>query len=444
VLTRAAHEAAGLAARAQLPVESIAAWSPPADRQDPVALILGQATTRVPELVPIRHARMAVSPFTFYRGAALPMAADLSTRPNTGIVVQLCGDAHLLNFGLFASPERDLVFDINDFDETLHGPFEWDVLRLATSLVVAGRSRGFAEHESRHAVHRLGRTYVDRMAGYAGLAPIDVYYTRVDAATVLGAAEKRARPFLEETLHAARHRDSAHEVPKLTTVDAEGRRRIGDHPPLIVHEPEATPERIASLRAAYRDSLAEDRRLLLDRYEVVDVARKVVGVGSVGLEALVGLMEGGDGDPLFLQVKQAEASVLERFLAPSPMPGHGARVVAGQRRLQATSDVLLGYAVGDLGRHWYVRQLQDQKGGAVVEAMTAEDLASWGELCGWALARGHARTGEPAMIAGYLGTGRTFEHALGEFAAAYADQTDRDHTAFVEAIRAGRVTAAES
>jgi uncharacterized protein (DUF2252 family) len=188
----------------------------------------------------------------------------------------------------------------------------------------------------------------------------------------------------------------------------------------------------------------EDRRLLLDRYEVVDVARKVVGVGSVGLEALVGLMEGGDGDPLFLQVKQAEASVLERFLAPSPMPSHGARVVAGQRRLQATSDVLLGYAVGDLGRHWYVRQLQDQKGGAVVEAMTAEDLASWGELCGWALARGHARTGEPAMIAGYLGTDRTFEHALGEFAAAYADQTDRDHTAFVEAIRAGRVTPAES
>ena len=220
-------------------------------------------------------------------------------------------------------------------------------------------------------------------------------------------------------------------------------RRIGDHPPLIVHEPRATQERIARLLAAYRDSLQEDRRVLLDRYEVVDVARKVVGVGSVGLEALVGLMQGGDGEPLFLQAKQAEASVLERFLEPSPMPSHGARVVAGQRRLQAASDVMLGSVVGDEDRHWYLRQLQDQKGGAVVEAMTAEDLASWAELCGWALARGHARTGEPATIAGYLGTDKAFEHALGEFATAYADQNDRDHAAFVEAIRDGRVAAAE-
>ena len=290
--TRAAHEAAGKAVQARVPVASIADWLPPADRADPVGLILGQAATRVPELIPIRHARMAVSPFTFYRGAALPMAADLATRPATGIVVQLCGDAHLLNFGLFASPERDLVFDVNDFDETLHGPFEWDVLRLAASLVVAGRSRGFTEHESRHAVHRLGRVYLERMTEYAGMSPIEVYYTRVDAASVLGAVEKRARPFLEQTLQAARHRDSAHEVPKLTTVDAGGRRRIGDHPPLIVHEPEATPDRIERIRAAYRDSLGEDRRILLDRYAVVDVARKVVGVGSVGLEA-AGRAHGG-------------------------------------------------------------------------------------------------------------------------------------------------------
>ena len=281
------------------------------------------------------------------------------------------------------------------------------------------------------------------MAEYAAMSPLDVYYTRVDAASVLGAVEKRARPFLEQTLHAARHRDAAHELPKLTTVDAEGHRRIGDHPPLIVHEPKATPERIARLLAAYRDSLQEDRRVLLDRYEVVDVARKVVGVGSVGLEALVGLMQGGDGEPLFLQAKQAEASVLERYLPPSPMPSHGARVVAGQRRLQAASDVMLGSVVGDEDRHWYLRQLQDQKGGAVVEAMTPEDLASWAELCGWALARGHARTGEPAMIAGYLGTDKAFEHALGAFATAYADQNDRDHAAFVEAIRDGRVMAAE-
>jgi uncharacterized protein (DUF2252 family) len=370
------------------------------------------------------------------------MAADLAQTPTSGIVVQLCGDAHLSNFGLFASPERDLVFDINDFDETLHGPFEWDVKRLASSLVVAGRGRGFAEHDSRHAVHRAVHSYRTRMAEYATMGSLAVYYSRVDAAGVLAYVDKRARPFLRDTVRSASHHDAIHELPKLTAVDADGRRRIVDHPPVISHPPEVTTDLIEATLAAYRETLQEDRRGLLDRYAFVDAALKVVGVGSVGMGAFVALLLGaGEDDPLFLQTKQAEASVLERFLPPSRQPSHGARVVAGQRRLQAASDVLLGWAVGRLGRHWYVRQLQDQKGGAVVDAMTLDDLVTWGELCGWALARGHARSGQPAELAGYLGDDNAFDHAVGDFAAAYADQNERDHAAFVAAIKAGRIAA---
>ena len=440
--SRDERRAAGEAARARVPVGTHAGWRPAPGRADPVALLEEQAATRIPELVPIRYGRMAVSPFTFYRGAALPMAADLSVTPNAGLVVQLCGDAHLSNFGLFASPERDLVFDINDFDETLHGPFEWDVKRLAASLVVAGRSRGFDEHGVQHAVHRSVASYRTRMAQYAGMRAMDVHYSRVDVAGILAYVDKRARPFLQQTVKSTHHHDALHELPKLTGVDAEGRRRIVDHPPLITHHHEATPERIAKALAGYRDSIAEDRRVLFDRYELVDTALKVVGVGSVGLGAFAVLFLGGDeDDPLFLQVKQAEASALERYLPPSAQSSHGARVVAGQRRLQAASDILLGWAVGTLGRNWYVRQLQDQKGGAVVEAMTLDDLATWGELCGWALARGHARSGQPAEIAGYLGTDKAFDHAIGDFAVAYADQNERDYAAFVAAIKAGRVAA---
>jgi len=440
--SRDERRAAGAAARARVPPAAHAAWQPAPDRPDPVTLLEEQATTRIPGLVPIRHGRMAVSPFTYYRGAALPMAADLAAGVSSGIVVQLCGDAHLSNFGLFASPERDLVFDVNDFDETLHGPFEWDVKRLAASIVAAGRTRGFDEHGVQHAVNRTVAAYRTRMAEYAGMRAMDVYYSRVDVAGILAFVDKRARPFLQATVKSAHHHDALHELPKLTEVDAEGRRRIVDHPPLITHRPEVTTEVTAAALAGYRDSIAEDRRVLFDRYELVDAALKVVGVGSVGLGAFAVLLLGGDeDDPLFLQVKQAEASVLERFLSPSTQPSHGARVVAGQRRLQAASDVLLGWTVGAQGRHWYVRQLQDQKGGAVVEAMTPDDLVTWGELCGWALARGHARSGHPAEIAGYLGSDKAFDHAIGDFAAAYADQNERDHAAFVAAIKAGRVAA---
>jgi uncharacterized protein (DUF2252 family) len=440
--TRDALRQAGIDARARLPVAAQAEWKPAADRADAVTLLEEQATTRIPELVPVRYGRMAVSAFTFYRGAALPMAADLAPAPHSGIIVQMCGDAHLSNFGLFASPERDLLFDINDFDETLDGPFEWDLKRLATSLVVAGRSRGFDQRANRHAVHRALEEYRDRMARYAGMRSIDVYYDSVAVSTILDFVDKRARPMIESAVKSASRHDALHELPKLTAV-TDGHRRIVDRPPVIVHWPDVTTAVIDAFIEDYRNSLEEDRRDLLDRYEVIDVALKVVGVGSVGLGALVALFDGGSGDdPLFLQVKQAEASVYERFLAPSGQPTHGARVVAGQRRLQATTDVLLGHAAGGpLGREWYVRQLQDQKASAVVEAMTEEDLATWGELCGWALARGHARTGEPATITGYLGDDSAFEHALAEFAEAYADQTDRDFATFTAAIKDGRIKA---
>jgi uncharacterized protein (DUF2252 family) len=369
------------------------------------------------------------------------MAADLAAGPSTGIIVQLCGDAHLSNFGLFASPERAELFDINDFDETLHGPFEWDLQRLAASLVVAGRSRDFSVHDSRHAVHRAMRSYRERMAEYAGMRAIDVYYASVAVSSILTYVDKRARPMIETAVRSAAHHDSLHELPKLTEV-IDGHRRIVDRPPVIVHRPEVTNPLVDAVMANYRESLQEDRRVLLDRYDIVDYAMKVVGVGSVGLAAGIVLLDGGsDDDPLFLQIKEAQASVYERFLGPSALSSHGLRVVAGQRRLQAASDVLLGSAVGSLGRHWYIRQLQDQKASAVVEAMTEEDLATWGELCGWALARGHARSGEPSTIAGYLGDDHDFDHAMGSFAEAYADQTELDFAAFSAAIKSGRISA---
>ena len=432
---------AGVAARAALPPEKHGTWRPAADRPDPIALLESQAATRFPELVPVRYGRMAVSPFTFYRGAALPMAADLGAIANTGIGVHICGDAHLSNFGLFASPERDLLFDINDFDETLQGPFEFDLKRLAASLVVAGRGRGFTAHDNRHAVHRAIRSYTTRMREYAGMRAIDVYYARVDATGVLAYVDKRARPMLASTVKSTAHHDALHELPKLTTL-VDGHRRIVEHPPTIVRRSDVTHPLVAEAFTGYRTSLQEDRRALVDRYALEDYALKVVGVGSVGLGAFAVLLMGStDEDPLFLQVKQAEASVYERFLGASAHPSHGERVVTGQRRLQAASDVLLGWFTGPGGRFWYVRQLQDQKGSAVVEAMSVEDLATWGELCGWALARGHARSGEPATISAYLGDDDAFEVALATFAEAYADQNEADHAAMLAAIKSGRLVA---
>jgi uncharacterized protein (DUF2252 family) len=384
---------------------------------------------------------MAVSPFTFYRGAALPMASDLSVGPRTEIEVQICGDAHLSNFGLFASPERDLLFDINDFDETLRGPFEFDLKRLAASLVVAGRDRAFTSHDTKHIVHRAMRSYRDRMAEYATMRAIDVYYARVDATGIRAYVDKRARAMIKGTVKATTHHDAIHELPKLTAV-VDGKRRIVERPPTLVKLKAVTEPMADAAFDAYRETLQEDRRVLLDRYALADYALKVVGVGSVGLAAFVALFTGAaDDDPLFLQIKEAEASVYERYLRPSGRASHGERVVTGQRRLQAASDILLGWGVGARGRHAYIRQLQDQKGSAVIETMTIEDLATWGELCGWALARGHARSGEPATIAAYLGTDDAFVHAMAAFAEAYADQNERDHAALLAAIASGRITA---
>jgi uncharacterized protein (DUF2252 family) len=430
----------GLDARHRVPVADLARWAPTRTRADPVDLIAGQAATRLPNLVPVRHARMAASAFAYYRGAALPMAADLSLGPNTGITVQLGGDAHLVNFGLFAAPDRSLVFDMNDFDETLPGPWEWDLKRLAASLVIAGRSRGFSAHDCTHAAHAAVRSYRERMHEYADMGTMAVYYSRLDVGSVREFVSSRARPYLDDTVKAATHHDALAELPKLTEV-VDGHRRLVDRPPLIYHPEEARDWSVVTDGLdGYRQSLQEDRRTLFDRYRPEDLAIKVVGVGSVGLVALVVLfIEPATDEPLILQVKQAEASVLARYLPASPFANEGQRVVTGQRRLQAASDILLGWTTGRLGRHLYVRQHQDQKGSAVIEAMTVADLHAWGALCGWALARGHARSGAPTTIAAYLGDDHEVDHAIGEFATAYADQTQEDFASFTRAVDSGRL-----
>ena len=441
---RAQQRRVGEAARSTVPPESHARWTPAADRPDPIGLLEKQAASRMPELVPLRYSRMAISPLTFYRGAALPMAADLAGTPTSGIQVQLGGDAHLSNFGLFASPERDLLFDLNDFDETLPGPWEWDVKRLAASIVVAARDRGASAHEARRAAAETVRAYQQHVAEYAAMRAIDVYYSRVDATAIEAAVKKGTRAFVASTVHSAAHHDALHELPKLTEVDAEGHVSIVDRPPTTYHHPVVDHEFESLVLDRYAATLEDDRRVLLRRYAIVDAAIKVVGVGSVGLVAGVVLLDGGDGtDPLFLQVKQAEASVLEGFLPPSLAPHHGQRVVEGQRLLQAASDILLGWTTGPQGRQYYARQLQDQKAGAVIDRMSIDDVAQWGTLCGWALARGHARSGEPSAIAGYLGDDGAVADAIAAFGVAYADQTERDHAALLAAIRAGRITAGE-
>ncbi len=442
LLTREERTQLGRAARTRVPASMHGDWTSAPRRADPIALLEDQAKTRIPELVPVRYGRMAVSPFTFFRGAALPMAADLSVTPVSGLTVQACGDAHLSNFGLFASPERNLLFDINDFDETLPGPWEWDLKRLATSLMVAGRELGFDAAMNAHTVHAAVHSYRQRMAAFAEMSALEVYYARVDVEAITGFVNKRARPFLESTVRSSSKHDNLHELPKLTEVGPDGRRRIRDRPPSLVHRPDLTDQALKIGLEAYRESLLVDRRALFDHYQFVDLALKVVGVGSVGLAAIVVLLdEGADEDPVFLQIKEAETSVLERFLGPSVYPTTGERVVSGQRLLQAAGDVLLGWAVGPGGRQFYIRQLQDQKGSAVVEAMTHDDLGAWGRLCGWGLARGHARSGDPVAIAGYLGDDNAIDHALADFAAAYADQNEKDYAALVAAIKSGRITA---
>jgi uncharacterized protein (DUF2252 family) len=445
--------AAGRDARKVTPPESHAELAPTAGRADPVDILQAQDADRLPELVPIRHGRMVLSPFSFLRGSAAVMAADLAAAPSTGLTVQLCGDAHLVNFGLFGSPERRLVFDINDFDETWPGPWEWDVKRLAASLAVAGRANGYGRKVRRGIVLSMAGRYRVAMAEFAAMRDLDVWYARADVddlAGTLGAQlDKTRRKQLDRMRAKAMTRDSLQAYQKLTTA-VDGSRRIVADPPLVVPVRDLVPEmewreladRLRGLLGGYRDSLPDDRRHLFDRYEFVDLARKVVGVGSVGTRCWIVLLAGRDEhDPLLLQVKEAGRSVL----ATVPAEHEGRRVVAGQRLMQAVSDIFLGWqrvpGFDGRTRDFYVRQLRDWKGAVDAEAMEPAGMRDYAALCGWTLARAHARTGDRIAIAAYLGDTAVVDNAFADFAEKYADRTERDHAALAAAVRDGRVTA---
>lgn len=453
----------GKEARARTPRSSHAEFGPAPNRPDPVGLLERQATTRVPELVPIRYGRMLASPFAFFRGAALIMASDLATTPRSGFNAQVCGDAHLSNFGLFASPERKLMFDVNDFDETLPGPWEWDLKRLAASVVIAARDREFSAKEARTTALEVGASYRQEMARLAGLSTLDVWYSHIDVAGLLAEleatagktgsrADKRMAARTAQIITKARTRDSLQALSKLTAV-VDGQLRIVSDPPLVVPSEELFPEEVSDalresfhqLVRGYRRSLQSDRRHLLEEFQFVQIARKVVGVGSVGTRAWILLMVGlGNEDPLFLQAKEAEASVLEEFVAKSGYANHGARVVAGQHLMQAASDIFLGYQPFEgpdgVTRDFYIRQLRDWKGSFEIEGAIPPGLTKYAGVCAQALARAHARSGDRVAIASYLGNGPTFDRALAEFADSYADQNERDYEALRHAASIGRIS----
>ena len=452
------RRATGKAVRAEMPRSSHGEWEPASDRRDVVELLQEQDASRVPELVPVRYGRMLVSPFTFFRGAAYPMAADLAATPRTGLQAQLCGDAHLSNFGVFAAPDRELVFSVNDFDETLPGPFEWDVKRMVASFAVAGRDRGFGAKQRRTVSLTAVRAYREEMAAFAGMGTFDVWYSRVPVDELLAQADrlgtaKQVKRF-EKNIAKARAKDSVKAFGKLTET-VNGRLRIASDQPLIAPVEEVLPPSehhriegfVSEVLRSYRRTLAADRRHLIDRFHYVHMARKVVGVGSVGTRAWIMLLLGRDeGDPLFLQAKEAERSVLEPFLGNSTHANHGQRVVEGQRLMQTASDIMLGWIrASDMDgreRHFYIRQLWDQKGSAVVEAMDPHLMALYAELCGRTLAKAHARSGDALAITGYLGSGDSFDRALASFAESYADQNERDYEAVREAVASGRLEAA--
>ena len=465
-LSEAESKAKGKAARARVPRDSHAMFDPVAGRPDPVSLLEEQATTRVPELVPIRYGRMLVSPFTFFRGAALVMASDLAATPRSGLKAQICGDAHLSNFGVFGSPERQLVFDCNDFDETLPGPWEWDVKRLAASIVVAGRHRGFSKSLRAEAVVSLGRVYREAIRRMASMSNLEVWYSRVEIEGFVSLLQQRAAATgskveahiaatASKLTEKAHTKDSMKALDKLTFV-VDGERRIISDPPLIVPveelfpgvESEAMVELFHGVIRKYRQSLPTDRQHLLEQYQFSQLARKVVGVGSVGTRAWIILLHGPrHEDVLFLQAKEAEASVLERFTKKSSYANHGARVVAGQRLMQASSDIFLGWqrtdGIDGVSRDYYIRQLQDWKGSVDPDNAIPQGMQLYGDLCAHTLARAHARSGDRIAIAAYLGNGPSFEKALARFAEAYADQNERDYEAFAAACRSGRLHAEE-
>jgi uncharacterized protein (DUF2252 family) len=495
------RRARGAEAQTRTPLSSHTKWHPAADRPDPVGLLEEQDTTREPDLVPVRHGRMMVSPFTFYRGAAKIMAADLKDTPVAGLGAQLCGDAHLSNFGAFASPERVLLFDVNDFDETLPGPFEYDVKRMAASFAIAARNNGFSRADARAATLASVTAYREAMASFAQMGTMDIWYAHLDEdelragirTVVAGtarqekraakaekadkgakapkkaekraakqekadreqekaakAAEKRA----DKTLAKAHTRDSLQALSKLCE-QVDGTYRIVSQPPIVVPARDLAATYGLSLDQvmpaiheqfrAYRATLQDDRRHLLERFEIVDAARKVVGVGSVGTRAFIVLLQGRDArDPLFLQIKEATASVLESHLPKSRYRQHGERVVQGQRMMQAASDIYLGWTKGlDVKRHFYWRQLRDMKGSADVESAIPLGLTYYAQICGWTLARAHARSGDPVAIAEYLGSSDAFDRSITDFSQRYADQNEQDYQEFVKAIRSGRLQAQE-
>src|SRR6476646_831088 len=453
--TPAERAARGKAARRELPRSAHAAWEPARRRTDPVDLLEEQAETRLPELGPIRYGRMLVSPFAFFRGAAYLMAADLADTPRTGLHTQLCGDAHLSNFGIYAAPDRRRVFSISDFDETLPGPFEWDVKRLAASFAVAGRDNGFDDGIRRSLVATAVGEYRAAMLRFAAMRNIEVWYTRLDVARILehlgSYASRKQRKRLQSNVAKMRTKDSLRALTKLCqTVD--GELRIVGNPPLVTPIEDVLPgaeqdhlEDVARrMMHTYSRTLPHHRRHLLERYRYVHAARKVVGVGSVGTRTWILLMVGrDDNDPLFLQFKEAQASVLEPFLGTSKYAQHGQRVVEGQRMMQATPDIMLGWeriqTIDGQKRDFYIRQLWDAKGSVEVELMDASQLAAYGRICGWTLARAHARSGDRIAIAAYLGNGRSFDRAMATFAERYADQNERDYASLKEAAENGRV-----
>ena len=446
--------ARGHAARQAVPRTEHATWAPPSSRSDPVVLLDEQNGARVPWLVPIRHGRMMASPLAFYRGAARLMAADLAAAtPSSGLIVQACGDAHLANFGVYASPERQLVFDINDFDETLPGPWEWDVKRLAASFMIAGRQRRLDGAACESITEQAVAGYRTGMREAAAMRTLDVWYDHLTPEKLLKAAEWSQRPARQQVAQVeqrARTRDSLHALHTLAVEEA-GRFRIRSDPPVLLPLREI-PEIgdpatvLASVRAtyeAYKRTLGDDRKVVLDRFRPVDVAQKVVGVGSVGTRCFIMLLEGRDrDDPLFLQVKEAVPSVLEEHVGPGRYAHHGQRVVEGQRLMQAVSDILLGWTRDDLaGVDYYVRQLRDWKGSVDIFRLTSDEVAGYAYMCGWTLARGHARSGDPVALAAYMGRSDTFERAVTAFASSYAQQNDADYAAFTAAIRKGRLKA---
>jgi uncharacterized protein (DUF2252 family) len=454
-LTPEERVARGKRARAEVPRASHATWEPPSDRNSPVDLLEQQARTRIPELVPIRYGRMLVSPFSYFRGAALPMTADLAGMPQSGLTVQLCGDAHLSNFGVFGSPERHLFFDVNDFDETLPGPWEWDIKRLAASLEVAGRDHEFDEKERKRIVGSAVRSYRQAMRKMSSMSMLEVWYACMDTGELLprfrSLLDRNRTPSVWRAINKARAHDS-HEAFEKLCRQRDGEPRIVHDPPLIVPveelladvDSDVALEEIRALIGSYHRTLAPDRRQLLDQYRVVHAARKVVGVGSVGTDAWILLLVDGRGAPLLLQLKEAQPSVLEQFTSKSRFANHGRRVVVGQHLMQSASDIFLGWDRFEWRgseRDYYVRQLRDWKGSADIDGMTAAGMRLWGEMCGWTLARAHARSGDRIAIASYLGKSKEFDHALIDFSTAYADQNERDYSLLREAMTGGQVFA---